>query len=188
MSNPQQGGAAAGCATILVLAGVIVWFAASMFGGDDAEDAKVKQRHWSQNVLSTARAFNPLAAKDPASMTDEELTARLSTCRELIRYAADNDFVTGVQFPDKDWDGSLGAAANLAGRDKMATPKERVAVFRSGRPLDEQWLIFGVTDSFSGTQRTLRTSECTAVGDSVWVDICADNGRSFCNKKVIAID
>jgi hypothetical protein len=187
MSNVQQGSAATGCATIFVLAGAIVWFGMSMFGGDDT-DVKAKQRDWPPDVLSTAAAFRPLGLKDPADMTDDEIVARLNTCRDLIRHVADEDFVTGVQFPDKDWDGTLGAAANLAGRDKMATPKERVVAFRSSQQLEEQWLIFGVTDGFSGTQRTLRTGKCTAVGDSVWVDVCAEDGLSFCNRRVVATD
>ena len=107
MSNPQQTSAATGCATILVLAGLLAWLAMSMLGGDDAHDIRAKQTDWPSAVLSTAKAFSPLGLKDPAGMTDDELVARLNTYRDLIRSAADKDFVTGVQFPDTDWDGTL---------------------------------------------------------------------------------
>ena len=61
----------------------------------------------------------------------------------------------------------------------MATPKQRVVAFRSGQQLEEQWLIFGVTDGFSGTQQTFRTAECTAFVYSVWITVCGDDGQQL---------
>ena len=120
-----------------------------------------------------------MLAKSP-----EELTAMLYLCRSSGLDLASEGFMSGGQLVTPDWAGSIGATASIYGGDALDSITERVAKFKTEDQfsLNTRFVVFGLTDSFSGVQRTYKRTKCKFYSDfSVEISSCHLPGNYSCS-------
>lgn len=149
---------------IVIVGAVVLWLLGS---GSDRESglSDSAREDWSAHVKSTAHDL-------AVAFFDGEPQEVSVLCRDLVRLVGEKEYVTGAHFPNKNWDGSIGARAEIA-RNAIRTRGE------------DAFVVFGVRDSFSGTERVIEMAKCQNYKTKVVVKFCKIE-RTFCSSQSVS--